>query len=386
MLRPIYPFRTPKVIWTAPGAVAKLGPEARRLGATRVLLVTDRGLMATGAPERLQGLLTAEGVACSIYADVQAEPSAESLDPVVALARDLKADLVVGVGGGSAIDVAKATALLVANGGTAYDYFGTELVKRPGIPVIAIPTTAGTGAEATPNAIFTDTKEQVKKGIVSAYMMPEVAIVDAELTVTVPARVTAATGMDALTHAIESYTSVKATPLTDTFAAEAIRLIGRSIRTAVFQGTDLSARTDMAQGSLYAGISIANAGTGAVHSMAYPLGGQFHVAHGIANSALLPYVLRWNIQGNLPKFAQVAALLGEQVDGLSMLEAAERAVEAIARLNRDLGIPEHLSEFGVTADDLPAMAQFAHATRRLMDNNPRNLSVAEVEAIYRTAL
>ncbi|HWI63356.1 MAG TPA: iron-containing alcohol dehydrogenase [Symbiobacteriaceae bacterium] len=386
MSRPLFPFRTPKVIWAAPGAVAKLGPEAKRLGATRVLIITDRGLMATGAPERLAGLLAAEGIASSIYSDVQAEPSAESLEPVVALLKNEQADLVVGVGGGSAIDVAKAAALLAANGGTAYDYFGTELVKKPGLPVIAIPTTAGTGAEATPNAIFTDTKELVKKGIISAYMMPEVAIVDAELTLTVPARVTAATGMDALTHAIESYTSVKATPMTDLYAAEAIRLIGRSIRTAVFRGSDIEARSDMALGSLNAGFSIANAGTGAVHAMAYPLGGQFHVPHGIANAALLPYVLRWNVQGNVAKFAQVAALLGEKVEGLSALEAAERAVAAVARLSRDLGIPEHLSEFGVKAEDLPAMAAFSHATRRLMDNNPRNLTLAEVEQIYREAL
>ncbi len=386
MSQPIFPFRTPKVIWAAPGAVAKLGPEARRLGATRALLITDRGLMATGAPERLQGLLTAEGVACSIYGEVQAEPSAESLDQVVALVNETKADLVVGLGGGSAIDVAKAAAVLAANGGTAYDYFGTDKVKKPGIPVIAIPTTAGTGAEATPNAIFTNTKTQVKEGIVTPYMMPEVAIVDAELTLTVPARVTAATGMDALTHAIESYTSVKATPTTDLYAAEAIRLIGRSIRTAVFRGSDLAARTDMALGSLYAGISICNAGTGAVHSMAYPLGGQFHLPHGIANATLLPYVLPWNVQGNVAKFAQIAALLGEPVEGLSPLEAAEKAVAAVTRLCGDLGIPARLSSFGVKAEDVRAMAEFAHATRRLMDNNPRNLSVDEVEQIYRTAL
>jgi alcohol dehydrogenase len=386
MLQPIYPFRTPKVIWAAPGAVSKLGPEARRLGATRALLITDRGLMATGAPERVQALLTAEGVTCTIYGEVQAEPSAEALDPVVALVQAEHANLVVGLGGGSAIDVAKAAALLAANGGTAYDYFGTDRVKKPGIPVIAIPTTAGTGAEATPNAIFTNTRNQVKEGIISPYMMPEVAIVDAELTLTVPARVTAATGMDALTHAVESYTSVKATPTTDLYAAEAIRLIGRSIRTAVFRGNDLAARSDMALGSLYAGISICNAGTGAIHSMAYPLGGQFHVPHGIANATLLPYVLAWNLQGNVDKFAHIAALLGESVDGLSPMEAAEKAVAAITRLCRDLAIPAHMSEFGVKAEDVRAMAEFAHATRRLMDNNPRNLTVDEVEAIYRAAL
>jgi len=386
MLQPIYPFRTPKVIWAAPGAVAKLGPEARRPGATRALVITDRGLMATGAPQRLQELLTAAGVTSAIYGEVQAEPSAESLDPVVAQLKTEKADLVVGLGGGSAIDVAKAAALLAANGGTAYDYFGTDKVSKPGLPVIAIPTTAGTGAEATPNAIFTNTRTQVKEGIISAYMMPEVAIVDAELTLTVPARVTAATGMDALTHAVESFTSVKATPMTDLYAAEAIRLIGRSIRTAVFRGSDLAARSDMALGSLFAGFSIANAGTGAVHAMAYPLGGQFHVPHGIANASLLPYVLPWNLQGNVAKFAQIALLLGESTEGLSPLEAAEKAVAAITRLCQDLGIPAHMSEFGVKAEDVRAMAEFAHATRRLMDNNPRNLTVAEVEQIYRAAL
>lgn len=386
MQLPIYPFRTPKVIWAAPGAVAKLGPEAKRLGATHVLLITDRGLMATGAPQRLADLLTAQGLTCTIYGEVMAEPSAESLDPVVQLLQNENANLVVGLGGGSAIDVAKAAALLAANGGTAYDYFGTDRVPKPGIPVIAIPTTAGTGAEATPNAIFTNTRTQVKEGIISPYMMPEVAIIDAELTLTVPARVTAATGMDALTHAVEAYTSVKATPTTDLYAAEAIRLIGRSIRTAVFRGADLAARTDMALGSLYAGIAICNAGTGAVHAMAYPLGGQFHVPHGIANATLLPYVLAYNIQGNVAKFAQVARLLGEPVDGLSDLEAAETAVAAISRLCRDLSIPAHMSVFDVKAEDIRAMAEFADATRRLMDNNPRNLTVDEVEAIYRAAL
>lgn len=386
MIGVMYPFRTPPVIWAAPGAAAQLPDEARRLGATRALLVSDRGLLATGTPERLQRMLEGAGVRCAVYADVMAEPSAESLDPVVEQVKAHQADLVVAVGGGSAIDVAKATAVLAANGGTAYDYFGVDRVPRPGLPVIAMPTTAGTGAEATPNAIFTNTRTQVKEGIVSPYMMPAVAIVDPELTLTAPPGVTAATGMDALTHAVESFTSVKAAPTTDLFAAEAIRRIGRSIRTAVFRGGDLAARTDMALGSLYAGIAICNAGTGAVHAMAYPLGGQFRVPHGIANASLLPHVLPWNLQGSVEKFAQVARLLGEPVDGLSALAAAERAVAAIQRLCADLGIPSRLSAFGVREEHIPAMAAAAHATRRLMDNNPRNLTVEEVEAIYRSAL
>lgn len=331
-------------------------------------------------------MLEGAGVRSAVYADVMAEPSAESLDPVVEQVKAHQADLVVAVGGGSAIDVAKATAVLAANGGTAYDYFGVDRVPRPGLPVIAMPTTAGTGAEATPNAIFTNTRTQVKEGIVSPYMMPAVAIVDPELTLTAPPGVTAATGMDALTHAVESFTSVKAAPTTDLFAAEAIRRIGRSIRTAVFRGGDLAARTDMALGSLYAGIAICNAGTGAVHAMAYPLGGQFRVPHGIANASLLPHVLPWNLQGSVEKFAQVARLLGEPVDGLSALAAAERAVAAIQRLCADLGTPSRLSAFGVREEHIPAMAAAAHATRRLMDNNPRNLTVEEVEAIYRSAL
>ena len=386
MVRTFHPFRMPKVIWAAPGSVEKVGSEAVRLGASQVLIVATAALVETGIVARVEPLFAAAGLGTTVYPDVPPEPDAESLDPVLALVRSGGFDLVVGLGGGSAIDAAKAAALIGPNGGNAGDYFGTERVPQPGLPVIAIPTTSGTGAEATPNAIFTDTRDQVKKGIVSAYMFPEVAIIDSELTLTLPAAITAATGMDALTHAIESFTSTRATPLTDMWAAEAIRLIGRSIRTAVFQGSNLTARAGMALGSHYAGISIANAGTGAVHPMAYPLGGQFHVPHGIANATLLPHVLRWNVQGDPAKFARVAALLGEKTAGLGDMEAADLAVGCVARLSRDLGIPSGVSAFGVKDLHLPAMAAAAHATRRLMDNNPRDLTQNQVEQIYQEAL
>lgn len=386
MERAVFPFRMPGAVWAAPGALAKLVDEARRLGGQRALVVTDRGLPATGIPDRVLGLLKEAGFEAQLHAEVQPEPPLADVERVRALVRDGRFDLVVGVGGGSSIDVAKTAAALSQEDAPATDFFGIDLIRRGGPPAIAIPTTAGTGAEVTANAIFTDPRDSLKKGMVSRHLIPAVAIVDAELTLSLPPAITAATGMDALTHAIESYTAMRAAPLSDVYAAEAIRLAGGALRTAVHQGGNLAAREAMAMASLMAGISLANAGVGAVHALAYPLGGQFGVPHGVANSLLLPYVLEYNLVALPERFGQVAALLGEPVAGLSPVAAAERALEAVRRLSRDVGIPARMSAFGVTEAHIPGMAEQAHATRRLMDNNPRRLTLAEVREIYRAAL
>jgi alcohol dehydrogenase class IV len=259
-------------------------------------------------------------------------------------------------------------------------------VKNPGIPTILIPTTAGTGAEATPNAILTDTKEKLKKAVVSPYIFPRVAIVDPLLTLSMPPSVTSSSGIDALTHAIESFTSNNATILTDLFAKEAIIFISRSIRTAVANGSNLEARYDMSIGSLYAGISLANAGVTAVHALAYPLGGQFNVAHGIANGLLLPYVMEFNVLGNIPKFAQIAQFLGEKVDHMSLLDQAYQAARAVKSIYRDLKIPQSLTELNVPKEAIPGMAKAAMNVTRLMGNNPRTMTVQDVERIYEKAL
>jgi len=259
-------------------------------------------------------------------------------------------------------------------------------VKHPGIPTILIPTTAGTGAEVTPNAILTDTREKLKKAVVSPFILPKVAIIDPLLTLSMPPAVTSSSGIDALTHAIESYTSNNATMMTDLFAKEAIILIGRSLLTAVANGNNLEARCDMAIGSLYAGISLANAGVTAVHALAYPLGGQFNVAHGIANGLLLPFVMEFNVLGNIPKFAQVAQCLGERVESMTLLDQAHLASKAVKIIYRNLKIPQSLTELNVPKEAIPGMAKAAMNSTRLMVNNPRSMTAEDIEKIYYNAL
>ena len=266
------------------------------------------------------------------------------------------------------------------------DYLGTGLVQKRGVPSILMPTTSGTGAEITPNSLFYVPEARDKKAIVSPYTIPDVAIVDPLLTLTVPASVTAATGVDALCHAVESYTSVNAGPMTDMYALEAIRLIALSLRTAVGNGSDLFAREAMARGSMFAGISIANAGTNAVHALAYPLQGQHRITHGIANSLMLPYVLDFNAVSNLAKFAKVAEAMGEPVSGLSPREAALRSVSACRDLSQDVGIPQHLSQVGVHAEHLDDLVEGAMGVTRLLANNPRKVTREDARAIFEQAL
>lgn len=381
----IYPFRTPELVYLGVGAFAKLGPEARRLGAARALIVTDRGVAGAGIAERARLALEQAGVDAVVYDETKAEPDFENVDQCLETARAAMVDLLVGLGGGSSMDLAKGVAAMMTNSGRLIDYYGTDKLTVPALRVIAIPTTSGTGSEATPNAIFTDHAEKLKKGVVSPYLLPAVAIVDPALTLTTPAHVTAATGMDALTHAVESYTSRKATCQTDLYSFEAIRRIAPNLRTAVFDGSNLPARREMAFASFFAGVAIANAGTGAVHAMAYPLGGQFGVPHGVSNALLMPYVLELNVLGNIQKFAAIAGALGEQTEGLSTREAAQVAVDAIRQLSVDVGIPQRMRDVGVPRDAIGGMASAAIQITRLMDNNPRTLSVEEVRSVYEAA-
>lgn len=378
-------FRTAGTLITGTGSIAEIGEQAKKLSATKVVIVTDKVIRETGLLAKIIDPLTASGLQADIIDEVMPEPPFENLEQLAAQIEGKSYDLLIGVGGGSALDVAKVLAVMLTNHEDVREFVGIERVKNAGIPTILVPTTAGTGSEVTYNAIFTDTRDKVKKGIVSPYLLPSVAIVDAELTLTVPPAVTAATGMDALVHAIESYTAIRANELTDGIALQAIKLISRSIRTAVYNGKELKAREDMAMGSLLAGISLGNAGVGAVHALAYPLGGKFKVPHGVANSLLLPFVMKYNAVADLTKFADVAEALGENIEGLSLREAADRAVRALAQLSEDVGIPSSLREVGVTASDLPALAEEASKIDRLLNNNPRWLTVKEIQKIYEEA-
>ena len=379
-------FRVPAQITCGCGAAETVGTEAKRLGGTRCFLIGDPNLVKVGVPERMVALLKAEGVETRLWTDVEPEPSVQSIEGAAAAAREFRCDLVVAVGGGSALDTAKAVTLLTRNPGVLEDYFGIGLVKQRGAPSILIPTTSGTGAEITPNSLFYVPAIKEKKAVVSPHTIPDVAIIDPLLTLSVPPKVTAATGMDALSHAVESYTSLNASPMTDLYALEAIRLIGAHLRTAVANGGDLAARDGMARASFYAGVAIGNAGTNIVHALAYPLQGQHRITHGVANSLLLPYGMEFNALSNLFKFGAVAEGLGEPIAGLSPRAAAAKSAEACRLLSLDVGIPQRMSAVGIRHEHIDALVDGAMKMTRLWANNPRQVRPEDARAILEKAL
>ncbi len=379
-------FQTTGRIVMGPGALAKIGEEARRLGAKRILVVTDPGLVKTGIVDTLENLLTKAKLHFSRFADVEADPSYETAVKASLSVKAFKADAIIGIGGGSAQDVAKVASILATNTGEVSSYFGIDMVPRPGLQLILVPTTAGTGSEVTPIAILSDHHEKLKKGIVSPHLFPATAILDPELTLGLPPQVTAATGMDALIHAVEAYTSRNANSLTDLLALQAVRLVHGAIRTAFANGANLQARSDMLEGSLLAGMAFANAGVTAVHAFAYPIGAEFHIPHGVANSIMLIPVMEFNMLGNLPKFAVLAEVLGENTAGLSQRDAAIKAVAALRTLSGDLQVSAKLSAFGVRDEHIPDLAKGVMKVTRLLANNPRVLKLEDAEAIYRQVL
>ena len=378
-------FRTAGTLVMGSGSVSQVGTEVTKLRAKKALIITDQIIVQTGLVEKILTPLKAADIEVDVIDEVVPEPPFEVLEAMAAKIKESSYDIFIGVGGGSSLDVTKVLAVMMTNEEDVRTMVGIDNIKNPGLPFILIPTTAGTGSEVTYNAIFTDTRDKVKKGIVSTYLLPNIAIIDTELTLTVPPAVTAATGMDALVHAVESYTAQRADELTDGIALQAIKLISRSLRTAVHSGKNIKAREDMAMGSLLAGISLGNAGVGAVHALAYPLGGKFKVPHGVANSLLLPYVMKYNVVANLEKFAEVAKAMGENVEGLSPREAAEKAVTAMAKLAEDIGIPSSIRDVGVTEEDIALLTEEASKIDRLLGNNPRTLTPKNIEAIYRDA-
>ncbi len=379
-------FRIPSQITFGCGAVETVGAEAKRLGGTRAFVIGDPNLQKTGANDGVMASLQGQGITARLFTAVEPEPSVQSVEAAAAAAKEYGCDVLVGIGGGSALDTAKAAALLTKNPGSLEGYFGIGLVMQRGVPSILVPTTSGTGAEITPNSLFYVPELHEKKAVVSPHTIPDVAIIDPLLTLTVPPSVTAATGMDALSHAVEAYTSRIASPMTDLYAVEAIRLIGTHLRTAVANGSDIPAREGMARASFYAGIAIGNAGTNIVHALAYPLQGLHRITHGVANSLLLPYGMEFNALSNLDKFAVVAEALGEPLAGLSPRAAAAKSAEACRLLSMDVGIPQRMSDVGIRKEHVGALVEGAMKMTRLWANNPRQVSAEEARAILEKAL
>ncbi|MBU0483370.1 MAG: iron-containing alcohol dehydrogenase [Proteobacteria bacterium] len=367
-------------------SVADLGALVKELGGSKVFLVVDPGLKAAGLVERITAPLAAAKISFEIYDKIDPEPGLKLADKGAKLAKDAGCDCVVGAGGGSAMDVAKAISILLTNGGKAEDYLGLGKIKKPGAPKIMVPTTAGTGAEVTFTAVFINEKTKSKGGMNGNPLYPDVAILDPALTLTMPPHVTATTGIDALTHALEAFVSTQAHDISDMYALEAIGLISNNLPMAYAHGGNLEARTAMLMGSLLAGKALATAGVGLVHAMAYPLGGMFGIPHGLANAVLLPYVVDYNLIGNPEKFATIAAVMGQDVEGVSAREGAIQAVEAVYSLNRDVGIPASLADLDIPADKIAQMAEIALTVAVPVRNNPRKPSLEDVIRVYETAM
>jgi len=351
-------------------------------GVRRVLLVSSTPVLPTlgAVREALQNA----NLTVVPAAPVDSEPTCAMFEQMLAAARRDNIEAVLGIGGGSAIDAAKLLAALTRGTQSVAEVFGINLLASRALPMVCLPTTSGTGAEVSPNAILLDEAAALKKGVVSPHLVPDTAFVDPLLTLTVPPAVTAATGLDALTHCIEAFANKFAHPTVDIYARQGIRLIAAHLERAVRNGQDLEARAALALGSLYGGLCLGPVNTGAVHALSYPLGGRFHIAHGVANSLLLPHVLRFNTPAAPERYAEVA--LARCVHpACSVAATAERGVEFLAQLSSKCGVPQTLSKIKIPRAAIPSLAQSAMQVTRLLKNNLRPVTEADAVAIYEAA-
>jgi alcohol dehydrogenase len=383
MTMQINQFKTTALIANGLGAAKETGSFAKGLG-RKALIVTDSHLMEIGLLKDVKNSLEAAGVSFEIFDEVVTEPILEYTEEGLKTYQKIKADFLIAVGGGSPMDTAKAISALAMNPGKMSDFEGPNKIPRPGAPLMVIPTTAGTGSEVSQFTIITDTTRNVKMLIASPYVLPRIALVDPLMTLTMPQEITAATGLDALTHAIEAYVSVKAQPITNALALHAIKLISGNLRQAWCDGSNLEARTHMMMGALEAGLAFSNASVALVHGMARPIGAYFHVPHGISNATLLPTVIEFSVPGNPRRYADIAEAMGEVTTGLSLLDAAYLAAKAAKRLNEDLKIPT-LKGLGVEENKFRSiigqMAIDALASGS-PGNNPRKATAEEIKELY----
>lgn len=367
------------------GSASQLAQEVDLFGGGPVLVVMDPNIHDLKVAQPALDSLEKAKIKYDIYSSITREPEPSEADAAAAQGRELGAKVVVGIGGGSALDLAKAAAVLITNSGQAMDYIGLDLVKEPGLPLICLPTTAGTGSEVTFTAVFTRREDGMKGGINGRLLYPKSAILDPLLTVSCPSYVTAVVGMDALTHAMESFTSRIAHPVSQMNGLKAIELIGKNLRAAVAHGENLDARDGMLLASYLAGLALAQSGVGAVHAMAYPLGAFYDIPHGEANSVLLPYVLEYNLMACPELFATMGRALTELSADYTTRDAAVACVEEVYAMSMDLGIPSTLDQLNVPMGDISKMAEKAMTVARPIENNPRKVSAADLEKIYRTA-
>ncbi|MCB9873192.1 MAG: iron-containing alcohol dehydrogenase [Planctomycetaceae bacterium] len=400
-MRSTWSFYTAGQLTFGPGAVRQLGEMVSRRRLSRVFVVTDKTLVQLGIATRVIEPLRSAGITMEVFDGGEAEPSISIALAAIEQARGFQPDAILGLGGGSNMDLSKITATVLGHGGSPQDYFGFDRVPGPVMPLICVPTTAGTGSEVSHAAVLTDTENEIKVSTLSNWLRPTLAVVDPELTYSCPKQVAADSGIDALTHAIEGYTATDyrelATPpgeacayegsfsLGDIIAEKAIRLVGENLVRAVNEPKNHEARDNMALASTLAGIAFSNCGVALVHALEYPMGGALHCSHGAGNGLLLPFVMRFNLPERKEKFAKIAELLG--VKGSPDIDTmAELAIESIEQLKRDIGIPERIRDIGGTEAHLPTFAEKAFAIKRLLWVNPREASLDDLHGILKSAL
>ena len=381
----------PQKIVFGTGCIQTLVEDYKKMGLRRLFVLTAPPIrpLIEGTMDELK----AAGIAVEVFQDIVAEPTVNDFKKILEVARQFQADSVVGIGGGSVLDVTKLVAAFIDSDQQVEDCFGTGFIKKKGLWFACLPTTAGTGSEVSPNAILLDERDHLKKGIVSPFLIADVAYVDPKLTWTVPAKVTADTGMDALTHCIEAYTNKFAHPSVDIYALQGIRLIAANLERAVTLARDnkpadlsdnpayVEAREALAFGSLYGGLCLGPVNTAAVHALSYPLGGEFHIPHGLSNAILLPSVMKFNMPSNIKRHADVAIALGCQ-PGKNDEETAQRGVDFIYRLAAAVGIPDKLTALGIPQTAVDGMAKAAMQVQRLLKNNPREVTEQDARDIY----
>ncbi|WP_422419510.1 iron-containing alcohol dehydrogenase [Pseudomonas sp. GZD-222] len=377
-------FRSVPRIVCAAGALQGIGEVFSGLGVRRVLLVCDPGIVKLGFASKACAVLEAAGCSVAVFDQVVADPPAAVVEQAVSHGRAFEADGVLGLGGGSSLDAAKLVALLINSEQPLQDLYGTDKACGQRLPLVLMPTTAGTGSEVTWVSVITDAQQR-KQAVYSAQLMPDVAVLDPELTLGLPAGVTAATGLDAMVHAIEAYTSrTRKNPISDGLATTALRLLGGNLRKVLADGSDVAARSAMLQGSLMAGMAFVNASVAAIHGLAYPLGARFHIPHGHANALVMAPMLRFNLPAAQQHYAELAAHLLPEAVFADESSAALAFVQAIEALVRDSGLETRLSRLGIDEASIPAMAaDVVNGLQRLIDSNPRDMNEAQVEGIYR---
>ena len=381
----IHVFYSPTKVIFGLNTASQAAQEVKQFGGSRVLIVTDPGVVDADLIAPIESSLKSAKIDYCLYDGVEPEPPSRVIDQGAKIFQSESCDLVLGVGGGSSLDVAKGIALLAVNKGNILDYCGIDQVPQNGAPMILMPTTAGTGSEVTRVLVMTDEAQNTKNVVFTPYALASAALVDPLLTLSMPPGVTADTGMDAMVHAIETYVSVNATFFSNILAERAIQLIAGYLPKAWAKGSTIDARYHMSLAATLAGMAFGSGGLGAVHALAYPLGTEYHMTHGRTNAIMLPHVMRYNIPGSPEKYARIAELMGRDIEGYTMMEAADEAVEAIRELLETIDVAFQLNAYGIAESDMPKLVAGAMKQARLFAPNPRDLSEADVTSIYEAA-